>query len=102
MDWFGLVSDVDAGVILEQMVQSLDCRVRELRRELGLKFNVLEATRVQLILLRDIDVMSQGEFDRELEEIKSYKDDVEWTGLERYEEDISKKEELRKKRSKKK
>jgi hypothetical protein len=102
MDWFGLVSDVDAGVILEQMVQSLDCRVRELRRELGLKFNVLEATRVQLILLRDIDVMSQGEFDRELEEIKSYKDDVEWTGLERYEEDIRKKEELRKKRSKKK
>jgi hypothetical protein len=30
MDWFGLVSDVDAGVILEQMVQSLDCRVKEL------------------------------------------------------------------------
>ena len=78
MDWFGLVSDVDAGVILEQMVQSLDCRVRELRRELGLKFNVLEATLVQLIMLRDIDVLSQEEFDREIKEIASYKNDVQW------------------------
>jgi hypothetical protein len=83
MDWFGLVADVDAGVILEQMVQSLYCRVKELRRELGLKFNVLEATLVQLILLRDIDVMSQGEFDREIKKIASYKNDTEWSGIER-------------------
>jgi hypothetical protein len=102
MDWFGLVADVDAGVILEQMVQSLDCRVKELRRELGLKFNVLEATLVQLILLRDIGVLSKEGFDREIKEIASYKNDVEWTGLERYEEDPRKEEELRKKRSKKK
>jgi hypothetical protein len=71
---------VDAGVILEQMVQSLDCRVKELRRELGLKSNVLEATLVQLILLRDIDVLSQEEFDREIKEIASLKDDTEWYG----------------------
>jgi hypothetical protein len=32
----------------------------------------------------------------------TYRDDVEWTGLERYEEDLRKEEELRKKRSKKK
>jgi hypothetical protein len=77
-------------------------RVKELRRELGLKFNVLEATLVQLILLRDIDVLSQEEFDQELEEIKSYKDNVQWNEPERYEEDIKKEEELRRKRSKKK
>jgi hypothetical protein len=91
MDWFGLVSDTDAGVILEQMVQSLDCRVRELRRELGLKFNVLEATLVQLILLRDIDVLSQEEFDREIKEIASYKNDTEWSGIERTRKTLGKK-----------
>lgn len=49
---------------------------------MSLAHGISEGTRIQLFLLRDTDVMNQGEFDGELEEIRSYKDDVEWTGPE--------------------
>jgi hypothetical protein len=86
VEWFALVCDTDPGVILEQMTASLEQRVEKLRKELGLPHGIFEGTLIQKLLLRDTDVMSQGEFNRELEEIKSYRTNVEWTTPEELEE----------------
>jgi hypothetical protein len=68
----------------------------------GNYYGTQSGTLSQLILLNDVGKLSDEEFDREIREIASCRDDTEWSGPERYEEDIRKEEELRKKRSKRK
>jgi hypothetical protein len=82
IEWFALVCDTEPGVILEQMTASLGHRVDKLRKELGLPHGNLEGTLIQMLLLKDVNILSEREFQQQVDEIKSWKDDVEWYGVE--------------------
>jgi hypothetical protein len=43
----------------------------------------LSGTLSQLILLNDVGKLSDEEYNREIKEIASYKNDTEWSGIER-------------------
>ncbi len=82
LEWFALVCDTEPGVILEQMTASLGHRVKQLRKELSLPHGILEGSLIQMLLLKDVNILSEREFQRQVDEIKSWKDDVEWYGVE--------------------
>jgi hypothetical protein len=71
---------VSRATLIRQMVRALAGKLRTVQKEVGLsdKSTALVPTLIQAILLRDMEILSQEEYDQEISELVSYKDDVEF------------------------